>query len=167
MRLALRRVVIAVAVLLAWGVAENAFCLKAEASYGYNDALQTIGISAGIGTVVGLSTIAFYDSPTSHLSNALMGAGAGLVMGLGVAAYMLANASEDDEINPEEVLPPQNRPDDSGKTPGKDPSKTKSSGEYRMRPLRSLPILASVPAALALRDTRQWVVAVRVLELRF
>ena len=61
---------------------------RAEASYGVWDALETIGISTGIGTVLGLSTLAFYDSPSSHSQNVFMGAGAGLLVGLGVAAYL-------------------------------------------------------------------------------
>jgi hypothetical protein len=170
MRFAFRKVVIAVAFLLALGVAENVACPNAEASYGFNDALGTMGIAAGIGAVMGLSTIAFYDSPTKHLSNVLMGAGAGLIVGLGVAAYLLTQAPEDDEINPEEVLPPENKPDGSGKNPGKVPAKSQNGGggAFMMpRPSKAALALASVPATLAMRDGSNWAVAVRVLELRF
>ncbi|MBI3542680.1 MAG: hypothetical protein HY075_05330 [Deltaproteobacteria bacterium] len=169
MRLAFRRVVTAVAFCLALGVVENTACPNAEASYGVNDALSTIGISAGIGAVMGLSTIAFYDSPTKHLSNTLMGAGAGLIVGLGVAAYLLSKDAENDEINPEEVLPPENKPDGTGKNPDKAPAKSQKSGggAYLRKPGKAVLAMASVPATLAMRDASNWAIAVRVLELRF
>src|SRR5262245_34403182 len=148
MRLAFRKVVTAVAFCSALGVAENVACPKAEASYGVNDALSTMGIAAGIGAVMGLSTIAFYESPTKHLSNTLMGAGAGLIVGLGVAAYLLSQSAESDEINPEEVLPPENKPDGTGKNPDKVPAKSQKSsgGAFLRRPSKAVLAMASVPA---------------------
>lgn len=169
MRHALRKVVIVVCVLMAAGIAEKAVCPNAEASsYGMYDALETIGIATGIGTAIGLSTIAFYDSPTAHMKNALMGAGAGLIVGLGVAAYLFVSGPEELEIDPEELLPPENKPD-AGKKPGKDQIKDlKKKGSS----LRSFRHLASVPATSVQRDTytpvtNGWVVALNVLELRF
>ena len=172
MRHTLRKVVIVVGFFLALGAVDKAACPNAEASYGLNEALGTIGIAAGIGTVMGLSTIAFYDSPFNHMGNALMGAGAGLIVGLGVAAYLLGNSSEDDEITPEELLPPENKPTDSGKKPAKDPAKPDASKKEKTSFLYpgSRQFLASVPATLALRTPTAnsgWTVAVHVLELRF
>ena len=168
MRQAFRRVVTAVAFFVVLGVVENFACPNAEASYGFNDALGTIGISAGIGAVIGLSTISFYDSPTKHLGNTLVGAGAGLIIGLGVAAYLTAVGPEGDDINPDELLPPENKPDGSGKTPGKDPAKTEKKVPTSL--LRSVPgslLLASIPSTLVLRDSTNWMIAFHVLELRF
>ncbi len=168
MRQAFRRVVTAVAFFMVLGVAENIACPNAEAYYGFNDALGTIGIAAGVGAVMGLSTISFYETPTRHLSNTLVGAGVGLIAGLGVAAYLMANAAESDEINPDELLPPENKPDGSGKPPGKDPGKTEKKAPTSL--MRSLPrslLLASVPSTLVLRDSTNWMVAFQVLELRF
>jgi hypothetical protein len=100
MRQKLRRVVRVVAVLAALSITGIAVSSNAEASYGTRDALGTIGIATGIGAVIGLSTLPFYSSPTAHFQNVLMGAGAGLVAGLGVAVYLLEKSSSDDEINP-------------------------------------------------------------------
>lgn len=167
MRQVFRRVVIAIAFITVSGVVFNAACPNAEASFGVNDALETMGIAAGIGAVIGASTIAFYESPGQHWGNALVGAGAGLVVGLGVVAYLMANASEDDEISPEELLPPENKP--TGKPFDKEPAKQEKKNKgSSLRPKHStLLAMASVPATLATRGSSNWMVAVRVLELRF
>jgi hypothetical protein len=170
----LRKVVIIVGSLLAIGSAGKVACPNAEASYGFTDALETIGIAAGIGTVMGLSTIAFYDTPTSHMGNALVGAGAGLLVGLGVAAYLFTTSPEDGGDLIDELLPPEKKPDDvpgNKKVPGKDPAKIDKkpkTSRYRLRtPVwASAPVLASVPVTLSHRPP-EWVVAFRVLELRF
>ncbi|MBI3556488.1 MAG: hypothetical protein HY074_09520 [Deltaproteobacteria bacterium] len=167
MRQAFRRVVTALAFFMVLGMAENIACSNAEAYYGFNDALGTIGIAAGIGAVMGLSTISFYDSPTKHLSNTLVGAGAGLIVGLGVAAYLMANAAESDEINPDELLPPENKPEAPGKTPGKDPAKSEKKAPTSIRSVPRSLLLASVPTTLMLRDSTNWMIAFQVLELRF
>lgn len=170
MRQAFRKIVIVLALFLAFSVAQNIGCLNAEASYGVNDALGTIGISTGIGAVLGLSTISFYSSPTTHLRNTLIGAGAGLIVGLGVAAYLLTTTTEDDELSPDELLPAGKKPDGSGKQP---PGQGSTNSTQRDNGARSRPIpgvvgfLASVPATLALRGSSDWMVAMRVLELRF
>lgn len=120
------------------GTAVTASSLNAEASYGLGSALETVGIATGIGTALGLSTIAFYDEPTSHMKNALVGAGAGLIVGLGVASYLMAMSPEDDEISPEELLPPQTKPAESEKDPKKkDSTKTdKKKGAFLTPVLR-------------------------------
>lgn len=169
MRHLLRRLTIFVASFLALGLGLKAVSPAAEASYGLGDSLETVGIATGIGTVLGLSTIAFYDKPTSHMSNALVGAGAGLLVGLGVAAYMMATSPEGDDISPEELLPPENRPTK------KEPAKTdKKNGAHLLRQmkLRRQIAEASVPATLGNvlpnpSSQKGWLVAVRVLELRF
>lgn len=168
MRLAFRKTVVVVALLAALGVVELVTIPSAEASYGFHDALETIGIAAGIGSVLGLSTIAFYEQPTAHLKNTLIGAGVGTVVGIGVAAYLMAASSESDEIDPEELLP-KKKPAVPG-APGKDPLKSgKVDKTWPQRfKLGAARILASVPATLAIRDSSlSWAVAVPVLELRF
>jgi|GEM_PF-2500231 len=49
-----------------------------------NNFLETIGLSIAVGTVLGASTLPFYDSPGSHVSNLAYGASAGAVVGVGV-----------------------------------------------------------------------------------
>lgn len=166
MRHLLRRVTVGMASLLALGLALKAASPVAEASYGLINALETVGIATGIGTTLGLSTIAFYDKPTSHMSNALIGAGAGMLVGLGVAAYLMATSPDEDEISPEELLIPEKKPVDEGKKPEKNPTKTdpKKKGA-RLSPRHQL--YASVPVALGNVLPGEWAVAMRVLELRF
>lgn len=167
MRQMFRKVFTVMACVLVWGVAEKAACPNAQASYGFNDALGTIGIGAGIGAVLGLSTVSFYEKPTAHLGNTLVGAGAGLIVGLGVAAYLLTTSSEDDEISPEELLPPENKPGGSGKGPDKNPVKApKKEQGYRLSP-QPLLSLASVPKTVNRMQPQQLLVAFNVLELRF
>jgi hypothetical protein len=49
--------------------------------------LEAVGISIAVGTVLGASTLPFYEDPGVHLSNLGYGAGAGAVFGLGVWIY--------------------------------------------------------------------------------
>ncbi len=44
---------------------------------------ETMGFSVAMGTVLGASTLPFYDQPGQHLSNLLLGAAAGAVFGVG------------------------------------------------------------------------------------
>ncbi len=46
--------------------------------------IETIGISTAVGTVLGASTLPFYSEPADHMVNLAIGAGAGLVTGLGI-----------------------------------------------------------------------------------
>lgn len=151
--------------LMVLGLALKAASPVAEASYGLVDALETVGIATGIGTTLGLSTIAFYDKPTSHMSNALVGAGAGMLVGLGVAAYLMATSPDEDEINPEELIIPEKKPDE-----GKKPEKNSTKTDPKKRGARFTPrhqLKTSVPVALGNALPGEWVVAARVLELRF
>src|SRR3954466_11035161 len=51
--------------------------------------LETIGISIAVGTVLGASSLPFYDQPGKHLTNLEAGAAAGAAVGLGVSLYGL------------------------------------------------------------------------------
>ncbi len=60
--------------------------------------LETIGIGIAVGTVLGASTLPFYDQPGKHLVNLAYGAGAGAAVGVGVAVYgWLSGGSDHDE----------------------------------------------------------------------
>ena len=71
-----------------------------------NSILETIGIGIAVGTVLGASTLPFYDQPGKHVSNLAYGAAAGVVVGLvyGVAAgrssYDQANNADYDQGDP-------------------------------------------------------------------
>jgi hypothetical protein len=62
--------------------------------------LETIGISTAMGTVLGASTLPFYDQPGKHLMNVAYGASAGAVVGVGVGLYqwLSGRSNRDQEI---------------------------------------------------------------------
>ena len=141
-----------------------------DASYKWNDALETVGIATGIGSVIGFSTTAFYDEPFSHMGNMLVGAGVGMIVGLGVAAYLTAS-DDDPEISPEEFLPPVKKSVDP-KQMEKDPKNSLRNGYYKPR-LRqyelAVPSLGTTAHSLSSMAYAQrgWSVAAKVVELRF
>jgi hypothetical protein len=51
------------------------------------DFLETMGLCIAGGTVLGASTLPFYDQPGTHSSNLAVGAAVGAVAGLGIWAY--------------------------------------------------------------------------------
>ena len=59
--------------------------------------LETIGISTAVGTVLGASTLPFYDQPGTHLLNLVFGAAAGAVVGLGVVVHREISGGSADE----------------------------------------------------------------------
>ena len=150
----------------------SVLCPKAEAGYGFMDSLTTLGISTGIGATLGLSTMPFYEFPEDHFKNILIGAGAGLIVGVGVAAYLLVSGSDSDEINPEELLQPQKKivPQDGAKEGQK--TSLRAPRQYLRSSRQAL--LASVPAPMAMSRSRfaryaanEWIVSMPVLQLRF
>jgi hypothetical protein len=64
--------------------------------------LETIGISVAVGTVLGASTLPFYDQPGSHLANLAYGASLGAVAGVGLLIHGLFDGSSQREGFPEE-----------------------------------------------------------------
>jgi hypothetical protein len=52
-----------------------------------NTFLETVGISAAVGTVLGASTLPFYSQPENNLWNLVYGASAGVVVGVGIWFY--------------------------------------------------------------------------------
>jgi hypothetical protein len=59
--------------------------------------LETMGISIAVGTVLGASTLPFYDQPGKHLMNLAYGASAGAVVGIGALVYQwIADPGQDD-----------------------------------------------------------------------
>lgn len=61
--------------------------------------LETIGISVAVGTVLGASTLPFYDQPGKNLINLAYGASAGAVAGIGILAYEWIAGSGQDEYS--------------------------------------------------------------------
>ncbi|MGK5082339.1 hypothetical protein WDW37_03460 [Bdellovibrionota bacterium FG-1] len=51
--------------------------------------LETMGVSIAVGTVLGASTLPFYDQPGKHLMNTAYGASIGAVVGIGILVYGL------------------------------------------------------------------------------
>jgi len=61
--------------------------------------LETIGASIAVGTVLGASTLPFYDQPGENLGNVLIGALVGIGVGAGILLYELIQGT------PEEYTP--------------------------------------------------------------
>lgn len=49
--------------------------------------LETVGISTAVGLVLGASTLPFYEQPGDHVTNVLLGAGLGLLAGIGIRIF--------------------------------------------------------------------------------
>jgi hypothetical protein len=60
--------------------------------------LETIGISTAVGTVLGASTLPFYDQPGDHTSNIAIGASAGAIVGVGIFVYGLLTRPSQDQL---------------------------------------------------------------------
>ena len=84
-RQVIRRIGVLLPVLGLLGVALSAPRI-ARAQSG-NSFLETMGISIAVGTVLGASTLPFYDQPGTHLMNLAYGASAGAVTGFGILVY--------------------------------------------------------------------------------
>ncbi|PIP91319.1 MAG: hypothetical protein COW01_05495 [Bdellovibrionales bacterium CG12_big_fil_rev_8_21_14_0_65_38_15] len=57
------------------------------------DAMIIGGTAVG-GAVLGLSTLSFVEEPGDHLKNILVGGAVGIIVGVGLVAYMQANKSQ-------------------------------------------------------------------------
>lgn len=65
---------------------------KAES---FNDAVITVGVSTGVGMVLGASTLPFYSVPTQHLKNMFYGAAIGAVVGVVLSASLAVKETPD------------------------------------------------------------------------
>jgi hypothetical protein len=59
---------------------------------------ETIGVGIAVGTVLGASTLPFYDQPSGHLKNIAIGAGIGAAVGVGVLVFggIFGGSSDED-----------------------------------------------------------------------
>ena len=60
--------------------------------------LETLGLSIAAGTVLGASTLPFYDQPGTHLGNLAYGASLGAVAGLGIGLYQIISGRSSREL---------------------------------------------------------------------
>ncbi len=87
--------------------------LAPRQSYAKSGFFQTIGISIVVGTVLGVSTLPFYDQPGKHISNLALGAAAGAVAGIGIFVHEIATRDESEEgyaAERREGVSPRRRP---------------------------------------------------------
>ncbi len=63
------------------------------ADQGLQDAMVIGGTALG-GAILGLSTLSFVEEPSEHLKNVMVGGAVGIIVGVGLVAYMQANKSE-------------------------------------------------------------------------
>jgi hypothetical protein len=71
-------------------------CAQDAASAFLSDTKRDLGIvtAAGVGgAVIGLSTLSFVDKPSKNLKNVLIGGAIGIIVGVGIVAYMQATQS--------------------------------------------------------------------------
>lgn len=59
--------------------------------------LETMGVSVAVGTVLGASTLPFYEQPKDHTGNVSLGAAAGAAIGLGVVIVQAIRGGDSDE----------------------------------------------------------------------
>lgn len=59
------------------------------------DMLVVAGLG-GAGAILGLSTLSFVDEPKDHLKNIVVGGAIGVIIGVGVVAWMQASKSQND-----------------------------------------------------------------------
>lgn len=62
------------------------FAPKQTNAASFGDTALTVGISAGVGAVLGASTLPFYSEPGDHTNNIWVGAAIGAVLGVTLAA---------------------------------------------------------------------------------
>lgn len=57
--------------------------------------VSIVGATAVGGAVLGLSTLSFVEEPGDHLKNIVVGAAIGIIIGVGLVAYMAATKNKD------------------------------------------------------------------------
>lgn len=75
----------------------------------FMDAVLTVGIAAGAGAVLGLSTLPFYEDSGAHSNNIWYGAAIGAVVGVGISAF--SAVSQPDRLDLEEDYEAANKRD--------------------------------------------------------
>ncbi len=63
-----------------------------------DESMRDISIVGGCtlgGAILGLSTLSFVESPGRHLKNIMVGGALGVIVGVGIVAYLQANKSRD------------------------------------------------------------------------
>ena len=132
---------------------------SAHADSKWKDALITVGIGTAAGSALGLSTIPFYGYPEDHLGNVLIGAGVGLVAGIGVAIYLLTTPENGGEAAHGPVT------DGRGAQGSARPAEISSTHQT----MRSQMRLASREARFQpfTQQLREWRLAANVIQLSF
>ena len=57
--------------------------------------VSIVGATAVGGAILGLSTLSFVETPGDHLKNIVVGAAVGIILGVGLVAYMAATKNKD------------------------------------------------------------------------
>ena len=57
--------------------------------------VTTVAVTGVGGAVLGLSTLSFVDEPKEHMSNIVIGAAIGVIIGVGVVAWSAATSGKD------------------------------------------------------------------------
>lgn len=68
----------------------------------FGDTALTVGVAAGVGAVLGASTLPFYSEPGEHTNNIWVGAAIGAVLGVTVAAVSALSKPQDFDFEEDE-----------------------------------------------------------------
>ncbi|HAZ12032.1 MAG: hypothetical protein A2X86_06725 [Bdellovibrionales bacterium GWA2_49_15] len=82
------------------------FCLIHSVAWAQQEQISSVGDESlrdmyivlgttAVGATLGLSTLSFVEEPGHHLKNVIVGGALGIIVGVGVVAYMQANKSRD------------------------------------------------------------------------
>lgn len=74
--------------------------LANRAQAGLGSFLESIGVGAAFGAVLGASTLPFYDKPSEHTGNIAVGAAIGAAVGLGLSLGGLITGAKEEEKYP-------------------------------------------------------------------
>ncbi len=85
-----------VAVLASLGIISLANVREVHAGTG-SSFLEAVGVGIAVGTVLGASTLPFYEQPGKNVINLAYGASAGAILGVGAWVYSLFGQARDEE----------------------------------------------------------------------
>jgi len=69
--------------------------------------LETVGVSTAVGSVLGASTLPFFESPGKNLSIVAVGSLVGLGVGLGIAVYQWASGGSESSSRQQAIFQDQ------------------------------------------------------------
>lgn len=72
--------------------------------------LMIVGVVGAGGAILGLSTLSFYDEPSKHYKNILIGGAIGIIIGVGIVVFNQAT-SKKESFDEASLLTPESTPE--------------------------------------------------------